>query len=176
MPRDAGRRSSSTSLLAEALAHRARPCSILTSTSMTPAAHQIASAQEVSGQLNKLAIGQVLVNKEVPYLAPSPARHRGIGWRSARQSPVGEWLWAADKVVFVSDWLPGGDKALPFYAMHKGLFAAEGLEVTIRTARGSSLAIDKHHDRRRRYPGSGGVGCALPRARAEKPMYPSGQC
>ena len=68
-----------------------------------------------------------------------------------------EMALAADKVVFVNDWIPGGDKALPFYAMHKGLFAAEGIEVTIRTVRGSSMAIESH-DRRRRY-GVGWVGC-----------------
>jgi NitT/TauT family transport system substrate-binding protein len=72
---------------------------------------------------------------------------------------------AAEKVVFVADWPPGGDKALPFYAMYKGLFAAEGLDVTIRSARGSSEAIESiaigEADM-----GSGGL-TALLRARAE---------
>ena len=50
---------------------------------------------------------------------------------------------AADKLVYMNDWLPGGDKALPYYAAQKGFFAAEGLEVTVQTARGSSEAITK---------------------------------
>jgi NitT/TauT family transport system substrate-binding protein len=74
-------------------------------------------------------------------------------------------LLAAEKVVFAADWPPGGDKALPFYVMHKGLFAAEGLDVTIRSARGSSEAIENiaigEADM-----GSGGL-TALLQARAE---------
>jgi NitT/TauT family transport system substrate-binding protein len=50
---------------------------------------------------------------------------------------------AADKLVYMNDWLPGGDKAIPFYAQKRGFFAAEGLDVTIQTARGSSEAITK---------------------------------
>jgi NitT/TauT family transport system substrate-binding protein len=43
----------------------------------------------------------------------------------------------------MNDWLPGGDKALPFYAVQKGLFAKEGLDVTVQSARGSSEAITR---------------------------------
>lgn len=50
---------------------------------------------------------------------------------------------AQDKLVYMNDWLPGGDKALPFYAMHKGLFKAEGIDLTVQTARGSSEAITR---------------------------------
>jgi NitT/TauT family transport system substrate-binding protein len=50
---------------------------------------------------------------------------------------------AADKLIFMNDWLPGGDKALPFYAAKKGFFEAEGLDVTVQSARGSSEAITK---------------------------------
>jgi NitT/TauT family transport system substrate-binding protein len=50
---------------------------------------------------------------------------------------------AADKLIYMNDWLPGGDKALPFYAQVRGFFAAEGLDVTIHSARGSSEAITK---------------------------------
>jgi len=56
---------------------------------------------------------------------------------------VGSAALAADKVVYMNDWLPGGDKAIPFYALEKGLFAAEGLDVTIQSARGSSEAITR---------------------------------
>ena len=72
---------------------------------------------------------------------------------------------AADKLVYMNDWLPGGDKALPFYAMHKGLFAQQGIELTVQTARGSSEAIT------RIATGSADVGsggfAALLQARAE---------
>ena len=47
---------------------------------------------------------------------------------------------AAEKVTFLIDWLPSGDKAAPYLAVQKGLFAAEGLEVTIQSGRGSSDA------------------------------------
>ena len=50
---------------------------------------------------------------------------------------------AADKVVAQIDWLPSGDKA-PFYVgVHEGFFAAEGLEVTVQSGRGSSDALTK---------------------------------
>lgn len=50
---------------------------------------------------------------------------------------------AMEKIVYMNDWLPGGDKGLPFYAKAKGLFAKAGLDVTIQTARGSSDGITR---------------------------------
>ena len=50
---------------------------------------------------------------------------------------------AADKLVYMNDWLPGGDKSIPYYAKQKGIFAAHALDVTIQTARGSSEAITR---------------------------------
>ena len=50
---------------------------------------------------------------------------------------------AAEKVTFLIDWLPSGDKAAPYLAVQKGLFAAEGLEVTIQSGRGSSDVVTK---------------------------------
>jgi NitT/TauT family transport system substrate-binding protein len=50
---------------------------------------------------------------------------------------------AADKVVFMIDWLPAGDKAVPYLGVQKGLFAAEGLDVTIQSGRGSSDVVTK---------------------------------
>ena len=50
---------------------------------------------------------------------------------------------AAEKVTFLLDWLPAGDKAVPYLAVQKGLFAAEGLEVTIQIGRGSSDVVTK---------------------------------
>jgi NitT/TauT family transport system substrate-binding protein len=72
---------------------------------------------------------------------------------------------AADKLTFMNDWLPGGDKAIPFYGMKKGIFAAEGLEVKVETARGSSEALTKIGTGVAEV-GSGGLA-ALLQARAE---------
>ncbi len=50
---------------------------------------------------------------------------------------------AAEKVVFMIDWLPAGDKAVPYLGVQKGLFAAEGLDVTVQSGRGSSDVVTK---------------------------------
>ncbi len=55
------------------------------------------------------------------------------------QSPA----FAQEKVLFLNDWLPAGDKAPAYIAKVKGLFAAEGLEVTIQSGRGSSDVVTK---------------------------------
>jgi NitT/TauT family transport system substrate-binding protein len=51
--------------------------------------------------------------------------------------------FAAEKVVFLIDWLPAGDKAVPYLGVQKGLFAEEGLDVTIQSGRGSSDVMTK---------------------------------
>jgi len=50
---------------------------------------------------------------------------------------------AADKVIFQLDWVPGGDKSAIYAAVKQGFFAAEGLDVTLQSGRGSSDAITK---------------------------------
>src|SRR6266436_581326 len=50
---------------------------------------------------------------------------------------------AVEKVKWVNDWLPGGDKAVVYVGVHAGLFAAEGLDVEILSGRGSADAITK---------------------------------
>jgi NitT/TauT family transport system substrate-binding protein len=50
---------------------------------------------------------------------------------------------AAEKITFMIDWLPAGDKAVPYLGVQKGLFAAEGLDVTIQVGRGSSDVVTK---------------------------------
>ena len=50
---------------------------------------------------------------------------------------------AAEKVNFLIDWLPSGDKAAVYVGVYKGLFAAEGLEVSIASGRGSSDVVTK---------------------------------
>jgi len=73
---------------------------------------------------------------------------------------------AAEKIVYMNDWLPGGDKALPFYAVQKGLFAKANLDVTVQTARGSSEGITRIGTGTADV-GSGGL-TALLQARAEQ--------
>jgi NitT/TauT family transport system substrate-binding protein len=50
---------------------------------------------------------------------------------------------AADKLTYVNDWFPSGDKGIQFYAKHKGFFDAERLDVTFITAKGSSDSITR---------------------------------
>ena len=50
---------------------------------------------------------------------------------------------AAEKVTFLLDWIPAGDSATVYVAVQKGLFAAEGLDVTVQSGRGSSDVITK---------------------------------
>lgn len=50
---------------------------------------------------------------------------------------------AAEKITFMIDWLPSGDKAVPYLGVQKGLFAAEGLEVVIQSGRGSSDVVTR---------------------------------
>lgn len=52
-------------------------------------------------------------------------------------------VFAAEKVTFQLDWLPGGDKAPIYVGIEKGFFKAEGLDVEISQGRGSTDAITK---------------------------------
>ncbi len=51
--------------------------------------------------------------------------------------------FAADKVTFQLDWLPGGDKAPVYVGVQQGFFADEDLDVTILGGKGSTDAITK---------------------------------
>ncbi len=51
--------------------------------------------------------------------------------------------FAADKVTFQLDWLPGGDKAPVYVGIEEGIFADAGLDVSIANGRGSTEAITK---------------------------------
>lgn len=75
-----------------------------------------------------------------------------------------------DKVIFQLDWLPGGDKAAPYVGIKQGYFAAEGLEVEIKSGRGSSDAVTKIATGVADI-GSGGIS-ALMMAAAENPAIP----
>jgi len=50
---------------------------------------------------------------------------------------------AAENIRFLNDWLPAGDKSAVYVGLQKGLFTAEGLDVTIQNARGSSDVVTK---------------------------------
>jgi len=50
---------------------------------------------------------------------------------------------AAEKVVFLISWLPGGDESIPYVGVSKGLFAAEGLDVTVQVGRGATEVVTK---------------------------------
>jgi NitT/TauT family transport system substrate-binding protein len=75
---------------------------------------------------------------------------------------------AAEKIVFMIDWLPAGDKAVPYLGVQEGLFAAEGLEVTIQSGRGSSDVVTKLGTGAADL-GTGGLA-ALLQARAQTPV------
>ena len=75
---------------------------------------------------------------------------------------------AAERVVFMIDWLPAGDKAVPYLGVQDGLFAAEGLEVTIQSGRGSSDVVTKLGTGAADM-GTGGLA-ALLQARAQSPV------
>ncbi len=51
--------------------------------------------------------------------------------------------FAADKVTFQLDWLPGGDKAPVYVGVKQGFFAEQDLDVTILQGKGSTDAITK---------------------------------
>ena len=72
---------------------------------------------------------------------------------------------AADRVTYVLDWLPSGEETFPYVAIRQGLFAREGLDVTVQVGRGSSDAITKVATGAAQF-GSGGIG-ALMSAAAE---------
>jgi NitT/TauT family transport system substrate-binding protein len=75
---------------------------------------------------------------------------------------------AAEKVVFMIDWLPAGDKAVAYLGVQDGLFAAEDLDVTIQSGRGSSDVVTKLGTGAADM-GTGGLA-ALLQARAQTPV------
>jgi NitT/TauT family transport system substrate-binding protein len=83
-------------------------------------------------------------------------------------SGTGAPAFAADKVTFLIDWLPAGDKAVPYLGVQKGLFADEGLDVTIQSGRGSSDVVTKLGTGAADM-GTGGLA-ALLQARAQSPV------
>jgi len=73
-----------------------------------------------------------------------PLRLNTILWFFAAavlQLFAAQFAHAADNLIFSNDWFPSGDKGFQYYALHRGFFAAEGLDVTFMTAKGSSDSI-----------------------------------
>ena len=76
------------------------------------------------------------------------------------QPVTGHAAGTPDKVTYILDWFPSGEETFPYVALQEGLFAKEGLDVTIQTGRGSSDAIAKIATGTAQF-GSGGVGALL---------------
>src|SRR5258706_15862746 len=50
---------------------------------------------------------------------------------------------AADKVRFQTDWLPSGEHAMYYGAWQKGIYAEEGIDITITRGYGSGDTVTK---------------------------------
>jgi NitT/TauT family transport system substrate-binding protein len=50
---------------------------------------------------------------------------------------------AADKVRFQTDWLPSGERAMYYGGWQKGIFADEGIDITITRGYGSGDTVTK---------------------------------
>ena len=60
----------------------------------------------------------------------------------ALSAGAGAPVFAAERVTFLIDWLPAGDKAVPYLGVQQGVFAEEGLDVVIQSGRGSSDVVN----------------------------------
>lgn len=74
--------------------------------------------------------------------------------------PGGARAFAADKVVYQLDWLPSGEETFPYVAQREGYFAAAGLDVDIRTGRGTTDVLTKMSTGTAEF-GSGGLGALM---------------
>ena len=72
-----------------------------------------------------------------------------------------------DRVTYILDWFPSGEETFPYVALRQGLFAREGLDVTIQIGRGSSDAITKIATGNAQF-GSGGIGALMTGAAEHK--------
>jgi len=75
---------------------------------------------------------------------------------------------AAEKIRWLNDWLPAGDKAVIYLGVEKGLFAAEDIEVEIASGRGGSDVVTKLATGAADM-GTAGLG-ALLQAKAQSPV------
>src|SRR4051794_22768622 len=79
---------------------------------------------------------------------------------------------AADKVRFQTDWLPSGEHAMYYGAWQKGIFAEEGIDVTITRGYGSGDTLTKLAGGAFGFGGAGGAsrpaGPGRPKVAGEK--------
>lgn len=75
--------------------------------------------------------------------------------------------FAADKVIYQLDWLPSGEETFPYVAQQEGFFAAAGLDVEIRTGRGTTDVLTKMSTGTAQF-GSGGLGALMQAAAQNK--------
>src|ERR1700739_4900787 len=75
---------------------------------------------------------------------PHPARALALVALFAAALPVGTApAGAADKVRFQTDWLPSGEHAMYYGGWQKGIFAEEGIDITITRGYGSGDTVTK---------------------------------
>jgi len=77
---------------------------------------------------------------------------------------------AADKVRWLNDWLPAGDKATIYLGVEQGLFAAEGIEVEIASARGGNDVVTKLATNSADFGSAGLASLLQARAQGEVPV------
>jgi NitT/TauT family transport system substrate-binding protein len=80
---------------------------------------------------------------------------------------TGANAFAADKVIYQLDWLPSGEETFPYVAQQEGFFAAAGLDVEIRTGRGTTDVLTKMSTGTAQF-GSGGLGALMQAAAQNK--------
>ena len=77
---------------------------------------------------------------------------------------------ASEKVRWLNDWLPAGDKAAIYLGVQKGLFEAEGIDVEISSARGGSDVITKLATGSAEFGSAGLASLLQARAQGEIPV------
>jgi len=88
------------------------------------------------GHVNPLDSGKVIMERAARALALMAAM-------AACATLVSERAAAADKVRFQTDWLPSGEHAMYYGGWQKGIFAEEGIDVTITRGYGSGDTVTK---------------------------------
>jgi NitT/TauT family transport system substrate-binding protein len=81
---------------------------------------------------------------------------------------MGAQAFAADKVIYLLDWLPSGEETFPYVAQKEGFFAEANLDVEIRIGRGTTDVLAKMASGNGEF-GSGGLG-GLMNAAAQGPL------
>jgi NitT/TauT family transport system substrate-binding protein len=75
--------------------------------------------------------------------AMAPLRHLFLVVATAFALFNSSAAFAAEKVIFQLGWVPGGDNGIEYLALAHGIFAEEGLDVTILSGNGSADTLTK---------------------------------